>query len=158
MIKMMIIGNLTADPEVRAVNTQNGTRNVTTFTLASNDRRGNATFVRVSTWDKLAESCFQWLKKGSKVFVETNGIEARTYSASNGETRVSLECSASSVEFLTGRDRGDADDSAYIRNAQPAQAPAAPAQARSPYDIAMQNARAKAQPQQVTVDDDQLPF
>ena len=75
MNKLMIIGNLTRDPEVRSVQ---GGYTVCDFTVAVNNTRRNqnqaegqndATFFRVTTWNKLAENCSQFLKKGRKVCV-----------------------------------------------------------------------------------------
>ena len=111
MNKLMIIGNLTRDPELRNVQ---GGYTVCDFTVAVNNTRrnqnqadgqGDATFFRVSTWNKLAENCSQFLKKGRKVCV-IGPVSARTSQANDGSTRVSLEVNASEVEFLSSRNDG----------------------------------------------------
>ena len=68
MNKIIIIGNLTGDPEKRS--TQSG-KQVTTFTVACNRRGENAgaDFFRVAAWDKMGETCAQYLAKGRKVCV-----------------------------------------------------------------------------------------
>ena len=73
--KAMIIGNLTRDPEVR--NTPTGL-NVATFSVATNqvwkDQSGQkqekAEFHNVVVWRRLAEICGQYLRKGSKIYIE----------------------------------------------------------------------------------------
>ena len=102
MNKLILIGNLTADPQLRT--TPNGV-NVCDFTLAVNERKGgenNATYFRVTAWRQLGENCHKYLAKGRKAFV-SGPVSARTYQAQNGETRVSLEVTAEDVEFLSGR-------------------------------------------------------
>ena len=100
MNKLTIIGNLTADPELRT--TQDG-KNVCGFTLAVNRRnRDEADYFRVSAWDKLGENCQKFLIKGRKVCV-IGPVTVRTYQANDGTTRASMEVTAQDVEFLTPR-------------------------------------------------------
>jgi single-strand DNA-binding protein len=108
MIDLVIIGNLTADPKERTVNTSNGQKTVADFTVAVNSRRQNedATFIRVSAWDKLGENCAKWLIKGRKVAVRADNITARTYTRADGTAAASLEVTARDVEFLSrGEDK-----------------------------------------------------
>jgi single-strand DNA-binding protein len=109
----MIIGNLTRDPELKT--TSNG-YTVCNFTVAvNNTRRSNqnpgdgqsqgqddAIFFRVRAWNRLAETCSQYLSKGRKVCV-IGPVSASTYQANDGTTRVSLEVVANEVEFLSSR-------------------------------------------------------
>ena len=101
MNKLTIIGNLTADPEARV--TANGTA-VTQFTIAVNGRGQNAeaTFFRVSAWNKTGENCKQYLAKGRKVCV-IGSVSAHAYKTQTGEARASLEVNAQEVEFLSSR-------------------------------------------------------
>ena len=131
MNKIILIGNLTRDPESRT--TPSG-HTVCNFDIAVNDRRGRsqqagaqqdtAQFFRVSAWRQLGENCQRYLTKGSKVFV-TGPLTARTYQANDGTTRVSLEVQADDVEFLSSRN----DDQAGGYSAPAASAPAPMAQA-----------------------------
>lgn len=117
MNKIILIGNLTRDPELRS--TPQGL-SVCDFTLAVNRRGGQqneADFFRVTAWRQLGENCAKYLAKGRKVFV-SGPLSARTYQASRGETRVSLEVTAEDVEFLTPR--ADATPG-FIPAAQPAE-------------------------------------
>ena len=99
MNRCFIIGNLTRDPETRV--TQSGS-SVCSFTVAVN-RRGKsdeADFFRVSAWNKLAETCQQYLSKGRKVAV-TGPVSVSTYTGQDGKAYANLEVMAQDVEFLT---------------------------------------------------------
>ena len=87
--KILIIGNLGSDPEMRY--TPNGNP-VTSFTVATNRRyktaegedRDETEWFRVSAWNRLAENCNQFLQRGSKVYVEGR-LTSRTYVGNDGE-------------------------------------------------------------------------
>ena len=128
MNKLTIIGNLTRDPELR---TTSAGINVCDFTVAVNRRvrrdaqnsQPEADFFRVSAWRQLGENCAKFLAKGRKVCV-VGPVSVRTYQASDGTTRASLEVTAEDVGFLSSRNDGEAG--AY---SAPAAAPAAEPQA-----------------------------
>lgn len=124
MNKIILIGNLTRDPEMKT--TQNG-YNVCDFTIAVNKRRygqqqqqqagqqSDADFFRISVWGKNGENCARYLSKGRKVFV-SGALSARTYQANDGTTRVSLEVNADDVEFLSSRADAEAMGSSVPAN------------------------------------------
>ena len=123
MNKIILIGNLTRDPESRT--TPSG-HTVCNFDIAVNDRRGgqdHTMYFRISAWDRTGESCQRYLSKGRKVFV-AGPLSARTYQANDGTPRVSLEVTATDVEFLSSRN----DDMAGGYTAPAASAPAPMAQ------------------------------
>ena len=103
MNHITLIGNLTHDPEVRS--TPNGVT-VTSFTIAVDrkfkDQSGNKTtdFFRINAWRALGDTCARWLSKGKKVAV-IGELQARTYEAKDGTTRMSLDVQADEVEFLS---------------------------------------------------------
>lgn len=103
MNKLMIIGNLVRDPEMRT--TQSGI-NVCTFTVAVNRRQkgdSQATdYFRVTAWRQLGENCSRFLTKGRKVAV-LGEVSVSTYTTQNGETRANMEVLAQDVEFLSPR-------------------------------------------------------
>lgn len=107
MNKILIIGNLGSDPEMRY--TPNGNP-VTSFTVATNRRyrtsagenKEETEWFRISAWNRLAETCNQYLQRGSKVYVEGR-LTSRTYVGNDGETRVSLDVNASEVRFIDSR-------------------------------------------------------
>ena len=102
MNKLVIIGNLTADPELRS--TPSGV-SVCTFTVAVNRRKRDgqqqeADFFRVSAWRELGENCSKFLMKGRKVAV-VGSVSASAYQGRDGKSYASLEVNASEVEFLS---------------------------------------------------------
>ena len=106
MQRIFIIGNLTADPVLRA--TPNGT-SVCNFTLAVNRRFPGADgqkvtdFFNIVAWRGLADTCNKYLAKGKKAAV-VGELQARTYTAKDGTTRMSLDVGADEVEFLSPKD------------------------------------------------------
>ena len=101
MQKIIVIGNLTADPEMRA--TPNG-KTVTNFTVAVS-RKGDkdkTDYFRCAAWNKTGEVCGQYLGKGKKVCV-VGEVSARAYTDKQGEAKASLEVFVTEVEFLSPR-------------------------------------------------------
>ena len=145
MNKIILIGNLTRDPELRTVDTVSGAQSVCSFTIAVN-RRGSqeADFFRITCWRQLADNCAQYLAKGRKVYV-SGPLTYSTYQANDGSTRVSLDVTAVEVEFLSSR------------NDDQASAPAAPAQTSRPAPRAPQQTRMDTSSFQA-VETDELPF
>jgi len=122
MNKILIIGNLGSDPEMRY--TPNGNP-VTSFSMATNRRyttadgesREETEWFRISAWNRTAEICNQYLQRGSKVYVEGR-LSSRTYAGSDGETRVSLDVSATDVRFIDSRGSGPGQSGTSEVNAQ----------------------------------------
>ena len=103
MNKIILIGNLTKDPELRT--TQAGDA-VCTFTIAVNRRKNaqagqpEADFFRVNVWRQQGENSARYLIKGKKVYV-SGQVQCRTYTGQDGQTRASMEVTANEVEFLS---------------------------------------------------------
>ena len=102
MNKLMIIGNLTKEPEGRT--TKSG-KPVCSFTVAVSRRndKDNSDFFRVSAWGDLGMNCAKYLNKGKKVCV-VGSVSASAYTAQDGTARASLDVFAESVEFLSPKD------------------------------------------------------
>ena len=102
--KLIIIGNLGSNPEQRF--TPSGDP-VTTFSVATSRKFGDkdeTTWFRVSVSGKQAESCNQYLSKGSKVLVEGRlKAEPNVYQRKDGTWASSYELTAESVRFLTAK-------------------------------------------------------
>lgn len=102
------IGNLGNDPEQRF--TPGGVP-VSSFSLAVNrtwtdsegNRKDKTTWFRVTCWKKQAEIVAQHLTKGSKVMVIGEIEEARPYTDRDGNQRASLEVTAQTIKFLSGK-------------------------------------------------------
>ena len=98
MNKVILIGNLTKDLETRE--TPSG-KTVANFSIAVNRPFNNDTdFFNITVWDKQAENCAKFLKKGSKVGI-VGYLYNRSYEANDGTKRTVTEVNASEVEFLT---------------------------------------------------------
>ena len=112
--KMLVIGNLGGDPEMRY--TANGSP-VTTFSVATNRRyrtrdgeqREETEWFRVVTWNQLAETCNQYLTKGRRVYVEGR-LKSDTWTGQDGQTRFTNEINAFEVQFLDSGPMGPGDD------------------------------------------------
>lgn len=106
--KIIIIGNLGRDPEQRF--TPDG-KPVTNFSVATSRKYKDTeetTWFRVSTWDKQAEACNQYLHKGSKVLVEgrlrpDESGNPTVFQRKDGSWGASYEVTAESVRFLDGK-------------------------------------------------------
>ncbi|OGC81296.1 MAG: hypothetical protein A2W07_06230 [candidate division Zixibacteria bacterium RBG_16_43_9] len=102
--RVLIVGNLTRDPELRYTSTGVPVAN---FKIASNkkykDDLGNSKedvcFIGIVAWQKLAESCSRFLKKGSAVLVEGE-LRSRFKENEDGTKRNLIEIRAFQVQFL----------------------------------------------------------
>jgi single-strand DNA-binding protein len=118
--KVILIGNLTGDPELRY--TSSGTAR-TRFSVAVNRQYKDAsgqlkeevTFVPIVTWGPQAENCANYLSKGRSVAVEGR-LRIDSFENAEGERRKVVEVVASSVQFLGGPSRSS-------DNANPAPSP-----------------------------------
>lgn len=103
--KVLLIGNLTKDPELRY--TPQGTA-VVNLRLAVNRRwkdkageqKEETCFITAVSWDKQAEVCNQYLRKGSPLFVEGR-LQSRSWEDANGQKRSVIEVRAERVQFLS---------------------------------------------------------
>jgi single-strand DNA-binding protein len=102
--KVMVIGNLGADPEMRY--TADGTA-LTNFRVAASrtysgrdgERKEETEWFSVVTWQKLAEQCSQFLQKGRRVYVEGR-LQTRSWDTPEGERKYRTEVIAERVLFL----------------------------------------------------------
>lgn len=108
--KVIIIGNLTRDPELKQ--TQNG-QSVATFGLATNrewtsngERKKSTEFHECTAWARLAEICNQHLKKGKLIYVE-GYLKTRSWEGENGEKRFRTEIVLQDMIMLEKRPKDD---------------------------------------------------
>jgi single-strand DNA-binding protein len=110
--KVILIGNLTRDPELRY--TPQGTA-VATFGVATNrqwatdsgEKKEDVEFHRIVAWNKLAEICSQLLAKGRKVYIEGR-LQTREWSGEDGAKRNVTEIVASEMILLDSKGAGGA--------------------------------------------------
>ena len=115
MNKVILVGRLARDPEVRY--TQTG-KAVASFSLAvsrrfsrTSDQQNTTDFIPVVAWEKLAEICGNNLIKGSQVLVEGR-MQVRNYDAQDGSKRYVTEVVAQDIEFMGSKPVRGADDHA----------------------------------------------
>ena len=125
--KVILIGNLGADPELRY--TQSGTP-VASFNVATTERwkgqdgqmQESTEWHRIVAWQRLAEICGEYLNKGSKVYIEGK-LATRKWQDKDGVTRYTTEIVAREMKMLTPRGGGGGDygtkDSGYGEQSYP---------------------------------------
>jgi single-strand DNA-binding protein len=118
--RITLVGNLTRDPEIRYVGSGAA---VTKFALAINTRskqQEETMYVDIVAWDKLAETCNTYLKKGMSVLIDGR-LSIRSYDTKEGEKRKSTEVVANTMQMLDSRGgaRPDNDGGGYERSAPP---------------------------------------
>jgi len=121
--KVLLMGNLTKDPELRY--TPQGTA-VVNLRLAVNRKyrtkeqelKEEVCFITAVVWSKQAETCNQYLHKGSAVFVEGR-LQSRSWEDNTGAKRSVIEVRAERVQFMGGAPSGKAQSSQQPVQAQP---------------------------------------
>jgi single-strand DNA-binding protein len=115
--KAILIGNLTRDPELRYTPQGNA---VCTLGLATNrqwttdtgEKKEEADFHRLVSWNKLAELCAQLLRKGRKIYVEGR-LQTRNWTAQDGSPRQTTEVVISDMIILDSRRDFEASSSGF---------------------------------------------
>ena len=137
MNKVILVGNLTRDPE--PTETPSGVA-VCRFSIAVSRDYANADgnretdFFNITVWRGRAENCGKYLKKGNKVAV-VGSLQTRSYEDKDGIKRNVTDIVANEVEFLTPKSaQGDMDDDAPVVSSR------------------------RERPQLEAIDDNQLPF
>jgi single-strand DNA-binding protein len=136
--KVILVGNLTRDPEIRYINSGSP---VTKFRIAVNPNKRDAKpeetmYVDIVAWERLAETCNTYLKKGSPVLVEGR-LSIRSYDDTKlkDETgqpirRTATEVVINGMQMLSSRrDDADGDQGGFNGGARPAAAVSSPARA-----------------------------
>ena len=109
--KVILIGNLGRDPEMRYTQSQQAVANFTLATSDSwtdrntNERRERTEWHRVVCFRRLAEICGEYLRKGSKVYIE-GALQTRSWEGQDGQTRYTTEVVAREMQMLDSRGEG----------------------------------------------------
>ncbi|MDP3773278.1 MAG: single-stranded DNA-binding protein [Gemmatimonadales bacterium] len=168
--KVMLIGNLGADPEVRS--TSNGSR-VASFSLATSrqwttqggEKQEKTEWHKIVVWNNkgsgLADVVEKYLKKGDRVYVEGR-IEYRTYEDKEGQTRYVTEVNVRELMMLAGRGDGGAGGAGGV-GGETGRRAAAPTAAAGAKKDAKQGKEGSAEsfddfPEALDEEDDDLPF
>ena len=114
MNKVILLGRLTEDPEVRYTQTNNII--VASFSLAVNRRfvkegeERQADFINIVAWNKTGEFCSKYFKKGQQVAI-IGRIQTRTWDDENGQKHYVTEVVAEEAYFADSKREGDANSS-----------------------------------------------
>lgn len=138
MNKVILIGNLTRDPELTQTNSGISVCRISIAVsrrYASQDGSRETDFFNVTAWRTIAENCAKYLKKGSKIAV-VGSIQNRSYEAPDGSKKFTTDIMADEIEFLSTKNDADGNNGAVV----------------APSDSS--NQVADLQP----IDDDTLPF
>ena len=161
--KVILIGNVGSDPELKY--TTNGA-GVSNFSVATNEtwtdkntneRQERTEWHRIVAWGRLAEICNQYLRKGSKVYIE-GSLQTRSWEGQDGQKRYTTEIRAAEMQMLDSREDaggGNYGGGGEGHSQQPA--PAQPAQGTAPMGNGPQGGGA-SEPPPFNDPDDDLPF
>lgn len=167
MNQVILIGNLTRDPEVRYTTGINQTA-VCNFSIAVNDGYGEkqyTSFIPIVVFGKIAENCGKYLAKGRKVAIHGR-IQTGSYVNRDGQKVYTTEIIADNVEFLTPKTQ---DQGGYGQGYQPQQSYQQPQPQPIPQYTGYQQTVTQAQPQPqqeqigfgggfAALQDDDIPF
>jgi len=116
--KVIIIGNLGADPEARQFNNGGSVTNIAVATSEqwtdkqSGEKREATEWHRISLFNRLGEIAAQYLRKGSKVYIE-GSLRTRKYQDPNGQDRYITEIRAEQMQMLDGATGGSNDGGGF---------------------------------------------
>jgi single-strand DNA-binding protein len=128
--KVLLIGNLGADPETRYAPSGDAICNIRLATTetwrdkATGERREATEWHRIGFYGKLAEIAGQYLRKGSQVYIE-GSLRTRKWQDKDGKDQYTTEIRANEMKMLGSRQGGDGDQQQPAPTQQPRQAPAA---------------------------------
>lgn len=121
--KVILVGNLCADPETRYMQNSDAVTNIRLATSESwkdkqtGEKKEITEFHRVVFYRKLAEIVGKYLKKGSSVYIEGR-IRTRKWQDKEGQERYTTEIEANEMQMLGGKQSGESAPSQPQRNAQ----------------------------------------
>jgi single-strand DNA-binding protein len=109
--KVILIGNLGADPELKYTSSNQPVCNVSMATSEkfkdkSGNRQEKTEWHRVTIWGQQGENCAKWLKKGSSLYVEGR-LQTRKWQDKDGKDRYSTDIVATATTFLGGGGSGE---------------------------------------------------
>ncbi len=118
--KVIIIGNLTRDPEIKE--TKNG-QPITTFGIATNrewmtgdsERKKSTEFHEVVAWAKLAEICGKFLSKGKLIYLE-GYLKTRSWETEEGDKRFRTEIVLQDMIMLEKREKSDEEEKELLES------------------------------------------
>jgi single-strand DNA-binding protein len=158
--KVMLMGNLTRDPELRYTPNNTAVANLgmainrTWFNKQTNEKQEETTFVDLEAWGRTAEVLNQYLKKGRPLYVEGRLKLDQWQDKESGANRSKLKIVVETFEFLDSRTGGGGEDSGGGYPQQGGRASGGARSAPAPASAAPASAAPAHQP----VDEDDIPF
>ncbi len=112
--KVLLIGNLTRDPDLKYLTSGAPVANFglavnRTYTDSNGEKQEDPCFVDVTCWNRLAEVSAEYLKKGKPVFIEGR-LQYRSWETEDGGKRSKLEVVAQNIQFLGGGPKADSEE------------------------------------------------
>lgn len=157
--KVILVGNLGADPEVRHLESGSKVANISiatseSYTNRNGERVEQTEWHKVELWDRLAELSEQYLSKGRTVYIEGR-IRTNTYQDKDGITRYDKKIRATNMTFVGGRNEGSETET----NHQATQAtPSASSSGQSPSAPTDSSAARTTPVSNTPTEADDLPF
>jgi len=161
--KVILIGNVGTEPELRYTNSGSAVANFSmatneSWTDKSGEKQEQTEWHRIVAWGRLGEICNQYLKKGSKIYIEGR-LQTRSWDGQDGQKRYTTEIVAREMQMLDSRGEGSGGSdpgSSY----EPASAPAGGGRSSggSPSRAPSQAPAPSPGPQPAFDPDDDLPF
>jgi len=168
--KVILIGNLGADPEIRHLD---GGSTIARFNIATTETYNNKSgerveqteWHRIEMWDNLAKIAEQYLKKGSQVYVEGK-LRTEAWKDKEGVDRTTLRIRVTNMTLIGGRPNNDGNDGSGYETQRQQSDPATPPQQRqaapAPASAAAPKQQARREPEPTPFEgnsgDDDLPF
>jgi single-strand DNA-binding protein len=120
--KVMIIGRLGADPEMKTLSSGNS---LTTFSIATSEnwkdkdgqKQEKTEWHRIVVWGKLAEICGKYLAKGREAYIEGK-LQTRSWEDQQGQKRYTTEIVAANVQFLGGQAQANSNYDSQQQDSQ----------------------------------------
>lgn len=168
--KVMLIGNLTRDPEVRYTPKGTAVTDVgmainRNFTLDDGERREETTFVDITFWGRQAEVIGEYMKKGRPLYAEGRLQLDQWEDKNSGQQRSRLKVVGENFQFLGGRDDqggggggGGGGGRSYSQSGPPAQSPNPPQQQAPQQQAPPQQSSGQQNYEPIREEDDDIPF
>lgn len=124
--KVIIIGNIGNDPETRQFNNGGNVTNISVATSEqwtdkqSGEKKEATEWHRIVLFNRLGEIAAQYLRKGSKVYIE-GSLRTRKYQDQSGQDKYITEIRAEQMQMLDGQSEGQAPNNNQQNNNRPAQ-------------------------------------
>jgi single-strand DNA-binding protein len=164
-----LAGRLTADPELKRIPSGSAVAELRmavnkSWKTKDGDKREDVLYIDVTCWERLAETCSQYLKRGSAVFVEGSLKMDQWDDKTTGEKRTKLKVNGDTVQFLDPKPRDDGgghQNGGGQRQAEPrgrGEAPAGQRGGPAPRGGGGYQGQGRAAMTQAEADDDDIPF